>query len=163
MLKRTTWGAVLLGLATLAQADVSVRFDLPAKEGSLYARPYVAVWVETPSGEPVQTLAVWHRQTDWLKDLTRWWRKIGRSGDYAVDAVAGATRQPGGYQLVWNGRNRAGQPVPPGKYVIQLEASREHGNRSLISVPIELGKSARFTHPAAEEIGPVQIQTGVLP
>ena len=53
-----------------------------------------------------------------------------------------ATRSPGRYQLLWDGLDDAGQPVPEGKYKIVVETNREHGSYAKESGVIECGARA---------------------
>lgn len=140
--------------------DVSIELELPAIGSGQYKRPYVAVWVEK-SGErrALTTVAVWHEDKKWLKDIRRWWRKAGRYKP-DVDGVTGATRPPGSYQLQWQAQGAEGQALS-GEYLILLEASREHGNRTLLKQVVTLGSGAQeYRIPAGDELGPVTIKVG---
>lgn len=152
---------VLLG-APLMQAHAqtqAVDIELTLPKGNQH-RPYVAVWVENAGQEPVKTLAVWQKEADWLKDMRRWWRKTGRYDQGELDAVTGATRKPGSYQLSWDGTDSQGQPVAAGEYLINIEAAREHGGRSLVQQTIMLGGDSQTQHlePSAE-LGAIRIST----
>jgi hypothetical protein len=41
--------------------------------------------------------------------------------------AARATREPGKYQLVWDGLDDTRKPTPPGTYRIVVETNQEHG------------------------------------
>jgi hypothetical protein len=43
-----------------------------------------------------------------------------------------ATRSAGKYSEKWDGTDDQGKPVKPGKYVIKIEAAREHGTYQLM-------------------------------
>ncbi|HEX5792380.1 MAG TPA: DUF2271 domain-containing protein, partial [Rheinheimera sp.] len=116
--------------ANAAQSEISLQ--LPVIETSQYHRPYVAVWVENEQQQPVKLIALWVEKPDWLKDLRRFWRKIGRSNTALVDAVSGATQKPGTYTLQWDGKDDQGQPLASGQYNLLIEAAREQGGRSLV-------------------------------
>lgn len=109
-----------------------------------YRRPYVAVWIESPSGTAVRTLALWAEQPRWLSDLRRWYKQYRRDNDY-IDAISRATRKPGKYTLAWDGLDDYGDPVKPGDYVLCIEAAREHGTYQSMRQPIKLGVDA-FEH-----------------
>ncbi|MBK8978644.1 MAG: DUF2271 domain-containing protein [Planctomycetes bacterium] len=94
-------------------------------------RPYVAVWIEDPDGHPCRTLCLWIESERWLRDLRRWSRLHGNQRDL-VDAVSRATRRPGAYSLTWDGLDDAGHALPPGDYVVLIEAVREHGTYQLM-------------------------------
>jgi len=151
-------GVLLTGTAQAAPVDIA--FELPAVASSQYKRPYVAVWIEVPGERrAVRTLAVWHEDKKWLKDIRRWWRKAGRYGEQ-VDAVTGATRAPGEYRLRWDGLDDAGNTLS-GEVLICLEAVREHGNRTLIKQKVHLdGGATTHNVKAGDELGPVRIQVG---
>ena len=70
---------ILLGSTAVFAAPSQITVELPAIETSQYHRPYVAVWVEDAQQQPVRLIALWVQKPDWLKDLRRFWRKIGRS------------------------------------------------------------------------------------
>ena len=146
-------------LSVVALADeVVVGVNLPASQTSMNYRPYVAVWVENEKGKTVKTLAVWSKEADWLKDMRRWWRKVGRYDQGELDGVTGATRRPGVHVVKWDGTNKQGEPVAAGKYVVNIEAAREHGSRSWIRQPVVLGEGNQvYTTKAAEELGSMTI------
>lgn len=139
-----------------AQLDVS--FTLPVIETTMYARPYVAVWVEDADRKPVRTVQLWVGKDEWLKDLRSWWRKVGRYDRDLVDAVTSATRPAGEYKFVWDGLNDKGQRVEQGNYTFYVEVVREHGGRNYLRQKIELGENA-FSHVIAptEETGAIQL------
>lgn len=166
MNKRWLFGLGFLlscSLPVIAEENVTIEVTLPAVEGPMYYRPYVAVWIENDQGEAIKNLALWSKEPDWLKDMRRWWRKSGRYGGSDIDAVSGATRRPGTYELTWDGKNAEGNAVPAGRYSVHLEAAREHGSRSWVHTEIELGQGQKnYTIEASEELGTIQITTGVM-
>lgn len=138
---------------------LSITFSLPEIQTGQYQRPYTAVWVEDASGKAVKTLAVWHGDKKWLKDLRRWWRKTGRYQDGDIDGATGATKGPGQYSLSWDGTDSTGKPVAKGQYQLVLEASREHGSRSLMKQKFTLPDSNKiYRIKAGKELGPVSIE-----
>ena len=131
---------------------LKVDFELNRPEGGRYARPYVALWVEDAEGFPVRTLLLWLLQGDkglrWLPDLRRWHRSDQMrslvDARNLVSTVSAATRPPGKYSAVWDGKDDQGQFVKPGRYTVYLEASREHGTYQLMRHDLEVGaKSSR--------------------
>ena len=121
-------------------ASMDVEFNIPSVEASVYARPYVAVWIEDKQGKPVRTLQLWVGEDEWLKDLRSWWRKVGRSDRAVVDAVTSATRPVGQYRFTWDGLDESGQRVEQGDYTFYIEAVREHGGRSTVRQKMKLGE-----------------------
>lgn len=167
-LRRFTAAAVLmtgLSAGTVAYAasqtdnTLNIEFTLPEIATGQYQRPYVAVWIETKKGKAVRTLTVWHEDKKWLKDLRRWWRKAGRYQTNDLDGVSGATRAPGTFTLNWDGKDANGEPVAPGEYTLRLEASREHGGRTLLKQKFTLPDGQKtYRIKAGEELGPVVVQ-----
>jgi hypothetical protein len=133
----------------------TVTVVLPRVPIAEYKKPYVAGWIEPAGGGAARSLFAWYKTsgnegTKWLADLRSWWRKSGRTMKMPADGVSGATRGPGSYTI----------PLPadlkPGKYIVNVEAAREHGGREILSVPITLpaagGKAAGKT-----ELGSVTV------
>ncbi|CAN5464656.1 hypothetical protein BH11PLA2_BH11PLA2_29260 [soil metagenome] len=107
--------------------QVTVPVELPKiDDAKRYRRPYVAVWIEDASGKAVRTLSVWGNAPKYLKDLTDWW-KISRDDKDLIKAVTRATRSPGKYDLVWDGKDDKGEAVGQGTFTVCIEVHREHG------------------------------------
>jgi hypothetical protein len=136
----------------------TITVTLPRMAIAEYKKPYVAGWIEPATGGAARSLFVWYDQkrggnepgTKWLSELRSWWRKAGRTMTLPADGVSGATRAPGNYTI----------PLPaglaPGKYIVNVEAAREHGGRELVSVPITVpGGSGRAAGNA--ELGAVTV------
>lgn len=163
MKKKILLPALLLAAFISAGAkaqNVNIELQLPEIGNGQYKRPYVAVWVEK-KGErrALKTLAVWHEDKKWLKDIRRWWRKAGRYNPN-MDGMTGATRPPGTYKLTWQAEDTDGKALT-GDYLICLEASREHGNRTLFKQAITLGSGVQeYRIAAGAELGPVMINIG---
>lgn len=141
-----------------AKSSVVVTLTVPKLDVDPYHKPYIAVWVETPSREGIITLAVWHEKDTWLKDIRQWWRKLGRAAEENLDGVSGATRKPGTYTVEWDGKDQQGNPLPAGEYLINVEASREEGGRSYARENIQLGQSSRQVVAADNELGEIIIE-----
>lgn len=138
---------------------LEVSLEIPDIKSSPYHKPYVAVWIETPQRKGVHTLAFWKEQPDWFKDLRQWWRKIGRHRTPNYDAVTGATRKPGTYQLTWDGVLQSGEQVAAGVYVLHIESVREQGGREYLRQKIMLGeqKSQDYRLQGHAELGTILI------
>jgi len=116
----------------------TVSVTLPRPAVAEYKKPYVAGWIEPAAGGPAHSLFVWYDLkkggnepgTKWLADLRSWWRKAGREMKLPVDGVSGATRGPGSYTIPLPA------DLPPGGYVLNVEAARENGGRELVRVPV---------------------------
>ena len=148
-----------------AEPKLAISLELPNIHADPYHKPYVAIWLENASRQPITTLALWYQhqavnqsQGDgkkWLKDLRQWWRKIGRTQAHKFDGVTGATRRPGTYQIE--------SPLTPeqlamakrGELILHIEASREEGGRSYQRIKLNVG---RIKQPAADELGNIQAE-----
>lgn len=106
--------------------QVSLALTIPSVPAKKYRRPYVAVWVENADAKPVRTITVWGNNPRWIKDLPQWW-KFAKNDSTLVKAVSRATRAPGKYNLVWDGKDDAGKALPQGTYTVFVEVHREHG------------------------------------
>ena len=152
--------ACAMALSAFSQAqELKVSVEIPYIKANPYHKPYVAIWLETPKRKGVHTLAFWKEQPDWFKDLRQWWRKIGRSKSPNYDAVTGATRKPGTYQLAWDGTLVSGEQISAGNYVLHIEAVREQGSREYLRQAISIGKGApqQYQLQGAIELGHIQI------
>lgn len=139
-------------------AKVTFEFELPAVETSVYARPYVAVWIEDGQRKPIKTIQLWVGKDEWLKDLRSWWRKVGRYDSALVDAVSSATRPIGQYRFMWDGNDELGNKVEQGVYTLHIEVVREHGGRNYLRQKVSLTKNDAFYHLApTEETGQIKI------
>lgn len=131
---------ILLLLTAKSMADtIDINFSLPALKVDPYHKPYVAIWLESPSREGLQTIAIWYEKEDWLKDLRQWWRKLGRNKVTTYDTATGATRKPGRYSIVWDSNSHHQGTMTEGEYWLCFEASREAGGRDFIRQKIQLG------------------------
>jgi hypothetical protein len=129
--------------------EMSIKFTLTKPEAGQggYRRPYVAVWVEDAEGKPVKTVLLFVSMGGpgprWVTDLKRWSKndRERRKTDKKdiLYTISKPTRPPGTYEALWDGKDDRGNPLPPGKYTILLEAAREHGTYQLIRQEIELG------------------------
>lgn len=127
-------------------AKLTVSYEINNPNTTRYRRPYVAVWVEDTNGFPVRTLVLWlqeGRGSRWHRDLTRWYKQdqVRRlvDGTKLIGTVSAATRPPGKYKAVWDGKDDHGNFVPRGTYTLYIEAAREHGTHQLASETITIG------------------------
>ncbi|WP_157217657.1 DUF2271 domain-containing protein [Flavisphingomonas formosensis] len=137
----------LIGSAVLiapAANAATITITLPRLPIAEYKKPYVAGWVEPAGGGAPRSLFVWYDLkkggnepgTKWLSDLRSWWRKSGRNLSLPADGISGATKSPGSYAVPLPA------DLPPGNYVVNVEAARENGGRELVSVPIKVPGAA---------------------
>lgn len=130
---------------------------LPA--GGRYHAPYLALWIARPDGEPVRQLLVLGDRSHYLAELPQWWRRYGRDDLPAIQGIARPTRLPGHYSVAWDGRDDRGRALPPGTYVVHVEAARQRGGHELLELPFRL--DAHGTRPVQRhghtEIGRVSL------
>ena len=127
-----------------------------------YHPPYVASWIENSQGKPVRTLLLWREQAKWLKDIRRWWRKVGKKDAELVDAITSATRITGKYPLSFLAENDEKSSLQKGRYTLFIEVVRENGGRAIIRQPFTLnGEKATFTLAATNETD--EIKFSVIP
>jgi FAD:protein FMN transferase len=127
-------------------AKLTVSYEINNPSTTRYRRPYVAIWVEDANGFPVRTLVLWlqeGRGARWHRDLTRWYKQDHVrqlvDGTKLIGTVSAATRPPGKYKAVWDGKDDHGNFVPQGAYTLYVEAAREHGTHQLASETITIG------------------------
>ena len=120
-----------------ADGDFEMLIDLQInlQNGGNIKRPYIAVWVENEDHAPVRTISVWHGRDKYMPELKSWYLKY--RDRYSSDpnfssSSTSATRAAGKYTLKWDGKDDEGRPVKLGKYVLKIEASREHGTYQLM-------------------------------
>ena len=167
-MKKITWSKALIALSLLPtfsmaeslpeSAKLDVQFELPKIDTTMYARPYVAVWVEDSSRKSVKTIELWVGKDEWLKDLRSWWRKVGRYDRELVDAVTSATRPAGQYRFVWDGKNDSGEKLEQAEYTIHIEVVREHGGRNYLRQKVTLGsENVSYQLKPTEETGEITL------
>ena len=121
---------------------VSIAMQLPKPQtGRRIRRPYVAVWIEDADGKAVRTLTVWGNSRRWLPTMSGWW-KIAKEDGGLIKSVTRATRAPGKYTLVWDGKDDKGAALPQGVWTIKVEVHREHGKHLFQTGKITCGADA---------------------
>jgi thiamine biosynthesis lipoprotein len=126
-------------------------------------RPYVAVWVETTSGKLVRVLAFWASKPKYFSELSSFWNIASRD-QHLLYSTARATREPGKYQLVWDGSDEQRRPTPPGTYRIVVETNQEHGVYAKQAGTIMCGNDpGSLTLPATANFETVGVQYGSRP
>ncbi|QDU27954.1 Thiamine biosynthesis lipoprotein ApbE precursor [Anatilimnocola aggregata] len=127
--------------------ELAVNIELSRPAGAQYRRPYAAVWLEDADEFPVRTgllfMMTKGNGSRWHRDLLRWYRQdnVRKLADDTslIDTISSATRGPGEYKAVFDGKDDAGKPLKPGKYTLFIEVAREHGTYQIIRQPLELG------------------------
>ncbi len=112
-----------------------VQFELVRSEQEAkFHRHYFAAWIEDEVGRRIRILALWTKrdEIDYARDLNTFWRSAWvlageGSSPLPLREYSRATRAPGRYSLIWDGRDDSGALVPQGKYTIHLDVNREKG------------------------------------
>ncbi len=115
--------------------DLLVNVEINLQKEGFAKRPYVAVWVEDENHAPVKTIALWHGSDRYIPELKSWYLKYRElyTGNLKLNpSVTSATRSAGKYTVRWGGLDDHGNPVKPGKYIVKIEAAREHGTYQLM-------------------------------
>ena len=120
-----------------ANYELTIRMQLTVFEQFRVHRPYVAVWIVAGNDyHPVRTIAVWFNKYRYLHELTEWYGTVyarnQHLGPQLVDSVSSATRPPGSYTFAWDGKDDSGKLVKAGRYIVYIEAAREHGTHQLM-------------------------------
>jgi FAD:protein FMN transferase len=146
---------------TLTRGAVSSGFG--RRRDSKPRRPYVAVWIETTSGQLVRVLAFWANKAKYYPELSAFLNMASRDQSLLY-STARATREPGTYRLEWDGLDDAHKPAPPGTYRIVVETNQEHGVYAKQAGTIVCGNSpANLTLPATANFEAVSVQYGAKP
>ena len=141
----------LTSITSVNATELQLALKLPAQLGE-YHNPYVAVWIEDSKGKSTRTLVLWREGAKWLKDIRRWWRKVGRKDAEFVDGITSATRAAGRYQLNFDAKDDNGTPLANGNYTLRIEVVRENGGRAILKQPFTLnGTNQEFTLMASSE------------
>ena len=95
----------------------------------------------------------------WLNEVRQWWADSGNRLQFPVDGLTSASRAAGTYELTFAGNDPKLAQLPPGKYKLMVEASREHGGNEMISIPFTWPAKAVQTGSAAGkgELGTVEL------
>jgi FAD:protein FMN transferase len=115
--------------------ELVINLEINLQKQGFVKRPYVAVWIEDDNHYPVRTVSVWHGSDRYMPELKSWYLKYRSqyNSDKNFDnSITSATRPAGKYTLKWDGKDDAGNFVKPGKYVLKIEVSREHGTYQLM-------------------------------
>ena len=138
-----------------------VDLEIPDLDVPKYERPYVAAWIADPKRNLIRILMLAGDEPRWMEENYYWFHRFGRKAGSLVDAMSGPTRRPGSYTLVWDGLTDDGKAVPPGSYILHVEAAREHGDHQHESLEFELpGDAFSKSVPAGAELGTISVSFG---
>lgn len=152
------------GAAWPAGFEVAIDYQIPEVSAGRYHPPFVAIWITDQDGKLVRTLFhLGNRPRRFLDSNYVWWKGFNADGQGAerLAAVTRPSRPPGKYSAVWDGKDDAGNPVSQGRYVVNIEMSREHGGHSLQTIPLDIGKAPVAGAAQGEgESGPAAVRYG---
>lgn len=124
--------------------EVAIDYEIPEVSAGRYHPPFVAIWITDQDGKLVRTLFhLGNRPRRFLDSNYVWWKSFNADGNGAdkLASVTRPSRAPGKYSAVWDGKDDAGNPVGMGRYVVNIEMTREHGGHSVQTIPLDLGKA----------------------
>lgn len=145
----TTKASTSGGTPIPANGQVVIDFTYGPTGGGVAKNPYIAVWVETITGEFVDTVSLWYQSGKgdrYLSDMRAW---VSSSGG-TDKSMSSATRAAGSYSVVWEGTNSSGQKVAQGDYMIFIECARERGPYEVISQPMSILAAPTSASPAGK-------------
>lgn len=156
----SNWRAACQAASALpAGFAVEVTYEVPKIDAANYRKPYVLVWVTDADKNLVKTLAIQGTKKAYQEDNYVWWRRYGRKQPGLLDAIGRPTRPPGRYTVGWDGVDEAGQRAPQGRYLIHIEAAREHGGHTYQVIEVNLGAGpTAAAAPAKDELGAAQVR-----
>jgi hypothetical protein len=141
--------------------ELIVNMEINLQKEGFVKRPYVAVWVEDENHAAVRTISVWHGRDRYLPELKAWYlkyRELYTTDKSVLGSVSSATRSAGKYIVKWDGKDDKGNFVSPGKYIIKIEAAREHGTYQLMRQELECDETPKIINIT----GNIEIASAVL-
>lgn len=140
---------------------LNIEYEVPKISAGTYHNPYIAIWITDENRALISTLLVLGKETRWKEENYIYWRRFGRNDTKLVDSVSRPTRPPGQYNIKWDGLDDAGKKVAQGKYVLNIEASREKGGHTLQRLELTLGADGAVVEAKPDgEIGQVRASYG---
>jgi len=157
-----------LGGELLRQAnsviDFTLEYNIPNFRGRDYERPYLSIWVSDAASRPIKNLLILGSDDRWARTNSVWWSRVGRRTVVPVSNVTRPTREPGKYDLAWDGRDDDGNIILQGGFLLMVEASREHGGHTYMSIPFSLEEGARVYETKGEdELGDMLLRVTLTP
>jgi thiamine biosynthesis lipoprotein len=140
---------------------LNIEYEVPKVNAGTYHNPYVAIWITDENRTLIRTLLVLGKETRWKEENYIYWRRFGRNDTKLVDSVSRPTRPPGQYNIKWDGLDDAGKKVPQGKYVLNIEASREKGGHTVQRLELTLNADGAVVEAKPDgEVGKVRATYG---
>lgn len=135
------------GVPISASGQVVIDFTYGATGDGSAKNPYIAVWVETATGEFIDTISLWYSSGEnerYLSDMRSW---ISSSGG-TDKSMSSATRNAGAYSVAWDGNDASGQKMPQGEYLFFIECARENGPYGVIAQPLTIAAAPVSASPS---------------
>jgi len=140
---------------------LNIEYEVPKLAAGTYHNPYVSIWITDENRTLIRTLLVLGKENRWREENYIYWRRFGRNDIKLVDSVSRPTRPPGQYNIKWDGLDDAGQKVPQGKYVLNIEASREKGGHTVQRLELALNADGAVVEAKPDgEVGKVRATYG---
>lgn len=138
---------------------VQIKLKLP-EQPKPYRRPYVVFWIADDMGTPIRTLALWGTHSKYWNAL-KVWRPQAKESQQELVRLAKATRGPGEYEIVWDGKDEQGNFVKAGSYMVACEVVREKGGHEKISVALRCTTSPnKASKSGISEVGELAAEFG---
>jgi hypothetical protein len=130
--------------------EMAVSWTFTSSEGGgRIHNPYVAVWVEDDKDIAVRVVHLEYqigRGDRWLDHMVRWSRAdqalVALGIKSSATTTTNATRIPGTYSVMWDGKNADGKYVPHGTYNVYVEAARERGPYEFVKHTVTINGEA---------------------
>lgn len=125
----------------------NITFEAPPKDMRreiAFRSPYVAIWMSDTDDKPVRTLLLIGRHKEWHEGNHVWWRLNRAQVDSFFAGRSMSTRGSGTYKVYWDGADDAGGIVPPGKYRLHVETSREGGGHEHRVLDLDFSQPKEF-------------------
>jgi hypothetical protein len=143
-------GGGAAGAQFSASQEMQIAWTYTAQGGGgRVHNPYVAVWIEDASDIAIRIVHLEYQQgrgNRWLNDLSRWSRAdqtlVALGIKSSAQTFTNATRIPGSYSVVWDGKNADGAYVPNGTYNVYVEAAREKGPYQFVKHTVTINGEA---------------------
>ena len=112
----------------------------------------IAIWIEDIKGNHISTLFATHYTATggYIQrplSLSEWTSKfdLKNATKVEVDAITGATPQSGKQTVTWNGKDKFGNIVPEGTYIVRMEANIHDADKMFFRGEIKIGGNEQQT------------------
>jgi thiamine biosynthesis lipoprotein len=106
-----------------------------------FRTPYMAMWITDKQNRPIRTLVLVGKEPDWQQDNHIWWSMYRDQARKLIELRSTATALSGRYPTFWPGYDDSWNYVSAGEYILHIETSRERGQHTYRSIPLNLGRT----------------------